>query len=163
MEGEGISWFFRGLHASRSGLDPDTVDRILRARILVEQGYPGPLELADLARAACYSRYHFLRLFEQAYGETPGRFLQQRRLREARRLLCETDLPVTDVSLRVGFRSLGSFSRTFREQTGLAPAKYRRTLFLGIDPPRSARIPCCFLARFSQIAIPEKRAAGTPA
>lgn len=148
-------WFYAGLLGAGRRSDP--VDRLVRARTLIEERFADPLELDQLARAACYSRFHFLRLFEARYGETPGRFVQARRLQEARRLLVETDLAVSDVSLRVGFRSLGTFSRTFRERTGSSPVEYRRRWFPGFDR-KTSPVPACFLAAFGGTAIPEKRA-----
>jgi AraC-like DNA-binding protein len=152
------AWFFYELHCAslhrHSPHDPDTLDRIMRARALLERRYHEPLSLEELAREACYSRFHFLRLWKEAHGETPGRYLQRRRMLAARELLRDTDLPVTDVSRQVGFASLGTFSRTFREETGLPPAQYRRHLFQGVDV-RRPRVPSCFLSRF---AIQEKQA-----
>lgn len=165
---EGLAWFFETLHRvawQRRKLhdleactpqDEDTLDRLARARLLLERRYHEPLRLDDLAKEACYSRFHFLRLFQAAYGETPGRFLQQRRMAAARALLRETELSVTDVSGRVGFRSLGTFSRTFREETGLAPAQYRKRLFRGVQVSRVERVPACFLRMVAGIAIQEK-------
>lgn len=161
LSGVDWAWFFEGLHRARSGLHPTTVDRLLRARALIETRFAEPIELDDLARAACYSRFHFLRLFEQGYGQTPGRFLQQRRLREARRLLAETDRPVSEVSLAVGFRSLGTFGRTFRDRVGASPVEYRRRVFPAVPVSRAARIPSCFLHRFGAgIATSEKPGPG---
>jgi AraC-like DNA-binding protein len=158
MDSHPWAWFFRELHTAsmrrHSPHDPDTVDRLSRARVLLERRYHEPLTLEDLARAACYSRFHFLRLWKEAHGETPGRYLQRRRMLAARALLRDTDLPVTDVSRQVGFASLGTFSRTFRDETGLPPVQYRKRVFLGVDA-RLPRVPGCFLQRF---AIPEKRA-----
>jgi AraC-like DNA-binding protein len=152
------AWFFYGLHSAalrrHSPHDPDTLGRLLRARALLERRYHEPLSLEELAKEACYSRFHFLRLWKEAHGETPGRFLQRRRMLAARALLRDTDLPVTDVSRQVGFASLGTFSRTFREETGLPPVQYRRRLFQGVAV-RPVWVPACFVARF---AIPEKQA-----
>lgn len=152
-DGHGWAWFCRGLLAASSArrrpLDPDTVDRLARARAFLEERYRDELEVEELARVACYSRYHFLRLFRQAYAETPHRYLVERRMREARRLLGTTELPVTDVCLQVGFRSLGSFSRTFRDAVGEPPIAYRRRVFPSVRIQRPP-IPACFLRMWTR-------------
>ena len=78
-----------------------------------------------MARIACLSPYHFHRQFALAFREPPHRWLARRRLEEARRLLEETDRTVTEVSLEVGFQSLGSFSALFHRYFGISPGALR--------------------------------------
>jgi AraC-like DNA-binding protein len=143
----GWAWFFQGLHqaCARRAVpwDRDTLDRLARARAVVDRRFRQDLQLEQLAREACYSRFHFLRLFSRVYAETPHRYLIRRRLDEARRLLGTTEVPVTDVCREVGFASLGSFSRRFREELGEPPIAYRRRVFPGVGLQK--RIPACFL------------------
>ena len=56
----------------------------------------------------------------------PHRLLQQFRLEHAKRLLLETDLPVTEICFECGYESLGSFSALFHRQSGYSPRDYRR-------------------------------------
>ena len=111
--------------------------RMLRARDAMDRTYAEPLDIASLAGIACVSEAHFIRGFRATFGETPHRYLQRRRVERAMFLLRETDRSVTDVSLDVGFTSLGTFSRTFHEIVGLSPREYR----VGAEP-RTA--PTCF-------------------
>ncbi|MFD9910475.1 helix-turn-helix transcriptional regulator [Streptomyces sp. NPDC059063] len=83
------------------------------------------LDLAAVAACAGYSRYHFIRAFKAAYGETPGQYLSRRRIERAEDMLRSADLAVTEVCLLVGFTSLGTFSSTFKRRTGLTPSEYR--------------------------------------
>ena len=89
--------------------------RLLRVRDKMDRSYADALDIEALAASAHVSRAHFIRSFRETFGETPHRYLQRRRLERAMALLRETDLPVTEICLDVGFVSLGSFSRTFRE------------------------------------------------
>src|SRR5438034_9199212 len=95
--------------------------RLLRARDAMDRSYARPLDVAALAKIAMSSEAHFIRGFRQTFGETPHRYLQRRRLERAMALLRETDRSVTDICLDVGFASLGTFSRTFREVVGESP------------------------------------------
>jgi transcriptional regulator GlxA family with amidase domain len=79
----------------------------------------------DMARTAVFSKYHFIRLFRQATGVTPGRFLAALRIQEAQRLLLATDLSVAEISQRVGYASVGTFSSRFKLSVGLSPSAYR--------------------------------------
>ena len=91
----------------------------------MDRAYDQPLDIAALVRIACVSEAHFIRTFRATFGETPHRYLQRRRVERSMFLLRETDRSVTDVCLDVGFSSLGTFSRTFREIVGETPSGYR--------------------------------------
>jgi transcriptional regulator GlxA family with amidase domain len=100
--------------------------RMLRARDAMDRTYAEPLDVPSLARIACVSEAHFIRTFRATFGETPHRYLQRRRVERAMFLLRESDRSLTDICLDVGFASLGTFSRTFRDIVGQPPSAYRR-------------------------------------
>jgi AraC-like DNA-binding protein len=108
---------------SRAGEDRNR--RMLRARDTIDRSYAVPLDVAALARVAHISSAHFSRQFRLVFGETPHRYLQRRRIERAMELLRDTDRPVTEVCLDVGFASLGTFSRTFAAVVGKSPSAYR--------------------------------------
>ena len=112
-----------------------------RARDLMDAQYAEPLDLDAIARAAGYSRYHFVRAFGAAYGESPGRYLTRRRIERAQELLRSVNLTVTEVCHLVGFSSLGSFSTRFRELTGQSPSEFQRAAHRDAPPP----IPGCYV------------------
>jgi AraC-like DNA-binding protein len=100
---------------------------MLRARDAMDRQYAEPLDIAALARIAHVSEAHFIRTFRAVFGETPNRYLQRRRVERAMFLLRETDRSITDICMDVGFTSLGTFSRMFRDVVGVAPSDFRRT------------------------------------
>jgi len=116
----------------------DVNRRMLRARDAMDRDYGQPLDVASLARIAHVSEAHFIRTFKATFGETPHRYLQRRRIERAMFLLRATDRPVTDVCLDVGFASLGTFSRTFRDVVGTSPSAFRAQG----SPPTA--VPTCF-------------------
>jgi AraC family transcriptional regulator len=85
-----------------------------------------PLTIDDMARTAMFSKFHFSRIFQRATGLSPGRFLSALRLEKAKQLLVSTSLNVTDISHRVGYSSVGTFSSRFTSSVGLSPTAYRR-------------------------------------
>src|SRR5918992_1879617 len=112
--------------------------RMLRARDAMDRDYAKPLDIPTLARIAYVSEAHFIRVFRSTFGETPHRYLQRRRVERAMFLLRETDRSVTEISLDVGFNSLGTFTRTFSEIVGDPPSTYRWRA----DDLRA--VPACF-------------------
>jgi transcriptional regulator GlxA family with amidase domain len=117
--------------------------------------YAEPLTVADMAAVAGFSRYHFVREFRVAFGETPAAYLSRRRVERAMDLLTHANLTVTEVCMVVGFSSLGSFSRRFRELVGCSPSEYR-------GRGGSPAIPGCIAMAWARprSATADKRAAG---
>jgi AraC-like DNA-binding protein len=105
--------------------------RMLRARDTMDRAFARPLDVPGLAQVAHVSPAHFSRQFRATFGETPHRYLQRRRIERAMELLRETEGPVTEICLDVGFTSLGTFSRTFAEVAGESPSSYRARLLAG--------------------------------
>ena len=99
--------------------------RLLRARDAMDRDYAKPLDIPALAKIAIVSEAHFIRTFRATFGETPNRYLQRRRVERAMFLLRSTDKSVTDICMDVGFTSLGTFSRVFRDIVGEPPSAYR--------------------------------------
>ena len=87
--------------------------------------YDQPITLADMADVAILSQFHFARTFREVTGVSPGRFLSAIRLQRAKSLLTTTSLTVTDISYRVGYNSLGTFTSRFTKSVGVTPIQYR--------------------------------------
>ncbi|MBR7742308.1 helix-turn-helix transcriptional regulator [Phycicoccus sp. BSK3Z-2] len=128
-----------------SAAKEDRNRRLLRARDTIDRHSTEPLDVDALAAVAFMGRAHFIRAFKAAFGETPHRYLQRRRIERAMTLLRTTDTPVTDVCMAVGFTSLGTFSRTFSDVVGVPPSEYRR----GPDPA-TGFVPTAFRMRWTR-------------
>jgi AraC-like DNA-binding protein len=139
---------------------PDAIPvyiHLLRAKDLIDREYAKQLDVPALAREAHASPAHFSRSFKRAFGETPHQYLLRRRIERAKELLRITDLSVTEVSLEVGFHSLGSFSTAFRELVGEPPSQYARRWRAAGPPP----IPACFTLMYTRpVASSSIREAG---
>src|SRR5579859_7865400 len=110
-------------------------DAVESAIACIWRSYSEPLSLTDIAQSAILSRFHFSRVFRGATGVSPGRFLSAVRIYQAKRLLVSTSLSVTDISLAVGYNSLGSFTNRFTERVGTSPTRFRRMWQEGLDEP----------------------------
>jgi AraC-like DNA-binding protein len=97
-----------------------------RAIAAMRERFGEELTIDELARTAMYSKFHFSRAFRQVTGVSPGRFLSAVRFQEAKRLLLSTSMSVAEISNRVGYSSLGTFSTRFKSSVGLSPTQYRR-------------------------------------
>ena len=97
-----------------------------RVRDHVDRRFREALRIGVLARMAGVSVSTFARAFRRMTGKGLERYLQDRRMAEARRLLRTTNLPVSRIVRDCGFRSDSYFTRFFRKRAGKNPAVYRR-------------------------------------
>lgn len=131
----------------RISVDEDIYRRLWRARLLIDSSFDSPLNLDAMSGEACFSRYHFIRLFKRVFNRTPHQYLMEKRIERAKELLASSRLSVTDVCFEVGFQSLGSFSTLFHKRVGASPVIYRTNLAeLSRQSARRQQswIPFCF-------------------
>ncbi len=104
----------------------DVYQKIVRAKIYIDENFQQPIDLHRLAREACVSRFHFHRLFTRIYRTTPHRYLTQKRIEQARVWLVGEDHSIMEICNHIGFESIGSFSTLFKKEIGHAPRDYRQ-------------------------------------
>lgn len=139
--------------------DPELLRRLLRAKDRMDEASQDDWPIRRLARVSGVSEAHFARSFKEAFGLPPHRYLLTRRIERATALLRDTDLPITEIALLTGWKSLGTFGRTFHDVTGEQPSALRlRTRAAARDLDR---VPACFLHAAHRpdlvIAVSEKR------
>ena len=102
------------------------LDQIRRALTAIEEHLDRPLAMAELARRAGYSPWHFQRVFMALVDEPVASYVRRRRLTEAARMLRnEPEQRLLDVALAVGFESHEAFTRAFRRESGHTPSGFR--------------------------------------
>jgi AraC family transcriptional regulator len=113
------------LELSRVGL----IDRRVRRAVeLMHGNMDRDLSLREIAAAANVSAFHFTRLFKKVIGTTPHAYLGTLRIEQAKLLLADSDLSVTEIGGRVGYPNPSHFTRAFRDATGLSPRAFRSAL-----------------------------------
>jgi AraC family transcriptional regulator len=99
--------------------------RLKRVLAYIDERADENLRLAELAKAAGMSMFHFAKLFKQSTGHSPHRYALRRRMEKAKQLLREEDASVLEISVRTGFVDQRHFTKVFRRFTGLTPTAYR--------------------------------------
>ena len=107
------------LHGGLSGY------RLRRVTEFISANLETDLSLAEIARVADLSQYHFARAFRQSTGLTPQQYLMQQRIERAKELLAKNDLPIVEISLRTGFKNQSHFTTLFRKFTKFTPKTWR--------------------------------------
>jgi len=103
-------------------LDPRRLQRVLD---YIEASLKTDIRLDELAAQACLSPFHFSRLFREATGLSPHRYVIDRRVQAARQELARNNLSLVEIALEFGFGSQANFTRVFRKATSLTPGQYR--------------------------------------
>jgi len=101
------------------------LERIQRAADYIEAHLDQYLALADIAKHAGVSQWHFQRMFRALTGETLKGYVRGRRLAASLERLLETDLRILDIALLAGFESQEAFARAFKQAVGTTPQRYR--------------------------------------
>jgi transcriptional regulator GlxA family with amidase domain len=100
-------------------------DRIQTALTYAKRNLRMPLEIEDLARAACLSPRHFTRVFRSETGTSPARAVEALRLEAAKLMLEQSRLPVEDIAREAGFGNRERMRRAFVRAFGEAPRSIR--------------------------------------
>jgi AraC family transcriptional regulator len=115
----------QSLPASRSAKRLELYRRLSWGRDFIHSNYHRSITIDDMARAACLSKFHFIRLFHALEGVTPYRYLQQKRVAAAQRLLANTQLSHVEIADQVGFDHRSTMFRHMRRVTGRSGRQWR--------------------------------------
>ena len=92
----------------------------------IEQNYMNDITLENLAKLVGYSTFHFSRIFKKYSNTTFINYLNRQRVRAAELLLLESGSSITDIAMKVGFASLTTFNRVFKNINGCTPSEYKK-------------------------------------
>lgn len=101
-------------------------DRMQSMLSFIHQNYTEKIMLEDIAEAASISERECLRCFRNTIQKSPVEYLMDYRLDMAKKLLHDTELSITDISMEAGFSSNAYFGKVFRERCGMTPKEYRK-------------------------------------
>ncbi len=92
----------------------------------IDSNYMYDISLDQLAEVAGYSKYHFSRIFKQYNSMSYLQYINARRTKAAEVLLLDSAIPITEVAMRSGFKSLTTFNRIFKEIKHCTPTDFKK-------------------------------------
>jgi len=107
-------------------LPPYDMDKIQEAGEYLLENLDTPFTLVELARKVGINDYKLKRGFKKFFDITVFEFLMRARMEKARQLLLETDLPIKEIAMILGYRSIANFSAAFKKYMGLPPSKLKQ-------------------------------------
>ena len=117
----------RDPHPGHGGMAPS---RLRKAMGLIDDHLAneneGRVALRNVAREVGMSYFHFSRAFKQSTGVTPTNYIAERRIEHAKKLMRETNSPISEIALRSGFSSQSHFTTCFRRVAGVTPRIFRK-------------------------------------
>jgi len=102
-------------------------ERINRVYAYIQEHLGEPLRLEDLAACACFSPFHFHRIFLAHTGETLNAHIRRLRLERAALHLCHSRKPVTEIALDAGYETPSAFNKAFAQHFQCTPTHFRKT------------------------------------
>jgi len=131
------------MSVERKLVEPATFALLGASRDFIAAHFDQKIQLAQAADHACLSPFHYQRMFQRAFGETPHEFQTRMRVEAAQQMLRKSQMSVTEICVEVGYESLGSFSDRFQREVGVRPVDYRRVFSVpGLWELKS--VPRCF-------------------
>ncbi|HEV2836806.1 MAG TPA: AraC family transcriptional regulator [Pyrinomonadaceae bacterium] len=119
----------RDIHVGHGGMAPH---KLRQAIALIDHHLSdeeeGRVALRAVAGAVRMSYFHFSRAFKQSMGMTATNYIAERRFERAKKMLEETELPISEIALRSGFSSQSHFTTAFRRLAGATPKAFRAAL-----------------------------------
>ena len=98
----------------------------VHVKTYLDNHYKEDITLDALAALACQSKYYMVHAFKEAFGQSPIKYQMNRRIEESMYLLTETDTPIADIGVMVGFPAASHFTQAFKRTTGVTPNQYRK-------------------------------------
>ena len=110
-------------------VNQEALERLNQVFIYVEQQFDTPITLDEVAEVVGFSPYYFARFFKKHTGQTFIQFLTTYRINQAKYILANEKCPMIEVAERAGFHSVKTFHHVFKEQVGISPLKFQKTIF----------------------------------
>lgn len=111
---------------SKRGQYSENQTRIMDMLSYIHENYDHKILLENIAEAASVSSRECIRCFQDCIHKTPFDYVQDYRIRQAEKLLTETDLSVTEIAYATGFSGSAYFGKVFKNLTGKTPGNYRK-------------------------------------
>lgn len=118
----------RFVNRKDAGMQVEMVSPAQELRRRIDADSTFHYNLGELSRQCGYSEDHLRKLFGDRYGISPMAYRQRKRMRRSMELLLSTDLPLSEVAKKTGYRHFSHFCASFKQEYGLSPLQRRKRI-----------------------------------
>lgn len=119
--------FHRFMDANADSTRSRNISMLLPVLKMMHDDFRSDMSMTQLSEMIGITPQHFCRVFRATMNVRPNEYLTRIRLGEAKRLLAEKDISVSEVAEMSGFRDAGYFSTVFRKYEGISPAQFKKS------------------------------------
>ena len=121
---EDLNWQFESI-ALKSSTKKELKKRLEIAKAIMDKTpYPKKLQISSIAKSCMMSEFYFFRCFKALFNITPNQYIIQNRLNKAQKLILKKEKTITEIAIECGYPDLFSFSKAYKKQYGVSPAKH---------------------------------------
>ncbi|MFD1064953.1 AraC family transcriptional regulator [Oceanobacillus locisalsi] len=113
-----------GIQAAK--LTPSEIDLATKALKYLDENFLRPVRMEELAQHMNFHRSYISTIFKKAYGISPTEYLTKVRVREASKMLTDSEESIEEISIKLNFNSAAHLSNTFKSIYGMSPSAYRK-------------------------------------
>lgn len=113
---------------NQKSIESQREDSIVKAKKYIKENINKPLKLEEVAFYCNLSSGYFSRLFKNKTGKTVIAYISEQKINKAKKMLEDTEMPIINISLDLGFEDCGYFIRVFKKNTGITPKMYRNKI-----------------------------------
>ncbi len=121
-----LSLFEKIIYQSQQNYSNKKYDKVLKSINYINSNFKEKISIENLSKLSGYSEFHFIRVFEKCTNKTPTEYINNCRLKHAKKLLVETDDNMESIAEKCGFNSYSYFSKIFKNNFSLSPNTYRK-------------------------------------
>ena len=138
MNASEIHTAFSSFSVTRHKIPPPGIKRadksllyIRNAILFIRKRYQEPIKVQEIADFCGLDRSYLCKIFKHATNYTPQEYLIFYRIKKAKLLLRDPELPVQHIAYSVGYNDPFAFSKVFKKETGISPSQYREEYLSG--------------------------------
>lgn len=112
--------------ASKDTTASDHINRINRALDYIQGNLEKQMTLEEISAVACFSPFHFHRIFSAYFRESLNNYIRKLRLERSAKRLCYTTIPISDLAFSAGYETPSSFTKAFKQHFSESPSAFRK-------------------------------------
>ncbi len=92
----------------------------------IDDNIGGKIDVTELSKLTKWSLQHFIKVFNKYMGQSPYKYILQKKIDRSKALICTTDYSLSEIAFELGFNSYSNFFNAFKRETGISPEEFKK-------------------------------------